>query len=200
MIHERGAKAGVLVYSGRVLLCSNCNSLLIMATQCSARVTRNAQRGVDGAGTIERDCDRMTATSFTPVASLIGGALIGVAAVMLMALTGRIAGVSGITARLLPPYEDDQFAGRLAFVAGLVAAPLVALVVTGRLPVQTIEAGTATLVAAGLLVGFGTVWGNGCTSGHGVCGLSRLSMRALVATITFMATGFATVFVVRHWS
>ena len=142
----------------------------------------------------------MTATSFTPVASLIGGALIGVAAVMLMALTGRIAGVSGITARLLPPYEDDQFAGRLAFVAGLVAAPLVALVVTGRLPVQTIEAGTATLVVAGPLVGFGTVWGNGCTSGHGVCGLSRLSMRALVATITFMATGFATVFVVRHWS
>ena len=142
----------------------------------------------------------MTATSFTPVASLIGGALIGVAAVMLMALTGRIAGVSGITARLLPPYEDDQFAGRLAFVAGLVAAPLVALVVTGRLPVQTIEAGTATLVAAGLPVGFGTVWGNGCTSGHGVCGLSRLSMRALVATITFMATGFATVFAMRHWS
>ena len=99
----------------------------------------------------------MTATSFTPVASLIGGALIGVAAVMLMALTGRIAGVSGITARLLPPYEDDQFAGRLAFVAGLVAAPLVALVVTGRLPVQTIEAGTATSASAGAWSAFAQV-------------------------------------------
>jgi uncharacterized protein len=151
-------------------------------------------------GRYQRECHRMTATPFTPVASLIGGGLIGVAAVMLMALTGRIAGVSGITARLLPPYDDDQLAGRLAFVAGLVAAPLVALVVTGRLPAQTIEAGAATLVVAGLLVGFGSVWGNGCTSGHGVCGLSRLSIRALIATITFMATGFATVLVVRHWS
>jgi uncharacterized membrane protein YedE/YeeE len=166
-----------------------------MFRSCHARGTRSM-----GRNSIEKEYDRMTATPFTPVASLIGGGLIGVAAVMLMALTGRIAGVSGITARLLPPYEDDQFAGRLAFVAGLALAPLVALVVTGRLPVRTIEAGTATLVVAGLLVGFGSVWGNGCTSGHGVCGLSRLSMRALVATATFMATGFATVFVVRHWS
>jgi len=142
----------------------------------------------------------MTMTSFTPVASAIGGALIGVSAVMLMALTGRIAGVSGIAARLLPPYEDDQFAGRLAFVAGLFAAPVLTLAATGRLPAQTIEAGTVVLVVAGLLVGFGSVWGNGCTSGHGVCGLSRLSVRALVATVTFMATGFATVFIARHWS
>jgi uncharacterized protein len=161
--------------------------------------TRSMEQGAIK-GRYQRECDRMTATPFTPVASLIGGGLIGVAAVMLMALTGRIAGVSGITARLLPPYDDDQLAGRLAFVAGLFAAPLVALVVTGRLPGQTIEASTATLVVAGLLVGFGSVWGNGCTSGHGVCGLSRLSMRALIATITFMATAFATVFVVRHWS
>ena len=142
----------------------------------------------------------MTATSFTPIASTVGGALIGLAAVMLMALTGRIAGVSGITMRLLPPYEDDQLAGRLAFVAGLVAAPLVTLAATGGLPLQTIAAGTGTLVAAGIFVGFGSVWGNGCTSGHGVCGISRLSLRALVATITFMITGFATVFVARHWS
>ncbi len=142
----------------------------------------------------------MTETSFTPIASTIGGALIGLAAVMLMALTGRIAGVSGIAMRLLPPYEDDQLAGRLAFVGGLVAAPLVTLMATGRLPLQTIAAGTGTLVFAGLLVGFGSVWGNGCTSGHGVCGISRLSPRALVATITFMITGFATVFVARHWS
>jgi uncharacterized protein len=142
----------------------------------------------------------MTVTSFTPIASAVGGALIGLSAVMLMALTGRIAGVSGIAARLLPPYEDDQLAGRLAFVAGLVAAPVLTLAVAGQLPAQTIEAGTMTLVLAGLLVGFGSVWGNGCTSGHGVCGLSRLSLRALVATITFMTTGFATVFIARHWS
>jgi len=142
----------------------------------------------------------MTVTSFTPVASTIGGALIGLSAVMLMAVSGRIAGVSGIAARLLPPYEDDQLAGRLAFVAGLVGAPVLTLAVSGRLPAQTIEAGTVTLVLAGLLVGFGSVWGNGCTSGHGVCGLSRLSIRALVATLTFMATGFATVFIGRHWS
>ncbi len=142
----------------------------------------------------------MTVTSFTPIASAVGGVLIGLSAVMLMALTGRIAGVSGIAARLLPPYEDDQLAGRLAFVAGLVAAPVLTLAVAGQLPAQTIEAGTMTLVLAGLLVGFGSVWGNGCTSGHGVCGLSRLSLRALVATITFMTTGFATVFIARHWS
>jgi uncharacterized membrane protein YedE/YeeE len=141
----------------------------------------------------------MTATSFTPFASLLGGALIGASAVVLMALTGRIAGVSGIAARLLPPYEDREFAGRLAFVGGLVATPVIVLLATGRLPVQTIEANAVRLVLAGLLVGFGSVWGNGCTSGHGVCGISRLSVRSLIATITFMATGFATVFIMRHW-
>jgi uncharacterized membrane protein YedE/YeeE len=140
----------------------------------------------------------MMTTTFTPIASAIGGALIGWSAVLLMSLTGRIAGVSGIAARLFPPYEDREFSGRLAFLAGLVVAPVVWLVVTGRLPVQTIQANSAVLVLAGFLVGFGSVWGNGCTSGHGVCGLSRLSMRSLVATITFMAAGIATVFVTRH--
>jgi uncharacterized membrane protein YedE/YeeE len=140
----------------------------------------------------------MTATAFTPIASLVGGALIGFSAVMLMALTGRIAGVSGIASRLLPPYSDDEFGGRLAFVAGLIAAPVVVLVVTGKMPMQTIQASAAILTLAGLLVGFGSVWGNGCTSGHGVCGISRLSVRSLVATITFMATGVLTVFVARH--
>jgi uncharacterized membrane protein YedE/YeeE len=140
----------------------------------------------------------MAITAFTPIASLAGGALIGLSAVMLMALTGRIAGVSGIAARLLPPYADGEFAGRLAFVAGLVAAPVVVLVATGRLPAQTIQANGVIVVLAGFLVGFGSVWGQGCTSGHGVCGLSRLSIRSLVATMTFMATGIATVFVVRH--
>ena len=137
-------------------------------------------------------------TTFTPVASVIGGALIGLSAVVLMAWTGRIAGVSGIAARLFPPYEDDEFAGRLAFVAGLVVAPLLVWLASGKLPSQTILAGPPVLLVAGLLVGFGSVWGQGCTSGHGVCGISRLSGRSLIATATFMATGIATVFVMRH--
>jgi len=140
----------------------------------------------------------MTATDFTPVASLIGGALIGASAVMLMAAKGRIAGVSGIAVRLLPPYADDELVGRLAFILGIIVAPLVVLLATGTAPVPTIEGTTALLVLAGLLVGFGSVWGNGCTSGHGVCGLSRLSVRSLVATLTFMATAMATVFLTRH--
>lgn len=141
----------------------------------------------------------MIATPFTPMASLLGGALIGLSAVLLMWATGRIAGVSGIAARLFPPYEDREFAGRLAFVAGLVAAPILVRIVSGSLPVQTIAAGTPVLIFAGLLTGFGAVWGSGCTSGHGVCGLSRLSLRSLVATISFMSAGIATVFVMRHW-
>jgi uncharacterized protein len=142
----------------------------------------------------------MVATPFTPIASLLGGALMGLSAVLLMWTTGRIAGVSGIAARLFPPYEDRQFAGRLAFVAGLIVAPVLTRLVTGGLPAQTIGAGTPLLIVAGLLTGFGAVWGSGCTSGHGVCGLSRLSARSLVATMTFMAAGMATVFVMRHWS
>src|SRR5947208_1239949 len=137
----------------------------------------------------------MIATPFTPIASLLGGALIGLSAVLLMGATGRIAGVSGIAARLFPPYEDLEFAGRLAFVAGLIAAPLLVRLVTGSLPAQTIAAGTPVLIVAGLLTGFGAVWGSGCTSGHGACGLSRLSVRSLVGTMTFMAAGMATGFV-----
>lgn len=140
----------------------------------------------------------MTVTEFTPVASLVGGALIGAAAVMLMALKGRVAGVSGIAVRLLPPYQDREFSGRLAFILGLVAAPVVVAAFTGRMAPQTIEASSGLLVVAGLLVGFGSVWGNGCTSGHGVCGLSRLSGRSLVATLVFMTTAAVTVFVTRH--
>ncbi|WP_027577074.1 YeeE/YedE family protein [Bradyrhizobium sp. WSM1743] len=142
----------------------------------------------------------MIATPFTPLASLLGGAMIGLAAVLLMWAKGRIAGVSGIAAQLFPPYEDGEFAGRLAFVAGLVAAPVLVRLVTGSLPAQAIAAGPAVLIIGGLLTGFGSVWGSGCTSGHGVCGLSRLSVRSLVATMIFMAAGMATVFVMRHWS
>ena len=140
----------------------------------------------------------MIATDFTPVASLLGGALIGASAVMLMAAKGRIAGVSGIAVRLLPPYADGELAGRLAFILGIIVAPLVVLLATGTAPVPNIEVGPALLALAGLLVGFGSVWGNGCTSGHGVCGLSRLSVRSLVATLTFMAAAMGTVFVTRH--
>lgn len=140
----------------------------------------------------------MLSASFTPVASAIGGALVGAAAVALMAVLGRVAGVSGIASRLLPPHEDDGFAGRLAFVLGIAAAPVVAGLATGAMPAPRIEAGLPVLAVAGLLVGFGATWGSGCTSGHGVCGLSRLSPRSLVATLAFMATGMATVFAMRH--
>lgn len=137
-------------------------------------------------------------TEFTPIASLFGGALIGLSAVLLMAFEGRIAGISGIAGRLLPPYDDNGLASRLAFVVGLVAAPLAYSIVSSAPVTQTISSNVPLMVAAGLLVGFGSVYGNGCTSGHGVCGLSRLSARSFVATIIFMATAFVTVFVTRH--
>jgi len=137
-------------------------------------------------------------TEFTPIASLLGGMMIGLSAVLLMALEGRIAGVSGIAGKLLPPYRDSAFVSRLGFVLGLVAAPLVVLLVTGAPVLQTVSPNVPVIIAAGLLVGFGSVLGSGCTSGHGVCGLSRLSLRSLAATLSFMATGIITVFIVRH--
>ena len=136
--------------------------------------------------------------TFTPIASLLGGALIGMSAVLLMASHGRIAGISGIVSRLFPPFGDNGFPGRLAFIVGLVAAPFVVAFTTGTTVVQTVSGNLPLMVGAGLLVGFGSVWGNGCTSGHGVCGIARLSPRSIVATLTFMATAAATVFVTRH--
>lgn len=137
-------------------------------------------------------------TPFTPLASFLGGALIGLSAVLMLLAEGRIAGISGIAARLFPPYGDAAFAGRLAFVAGLVAAPFLYSAATGAPVVQTVSSNLGLMAAAGLLVGFGTVWGSGCTSGHGVCGLARLSRRSFVATGVFMTAGFATVYVTRH--
>lgn len=134
--------------------------------------------------------------AFTPWTALAGGLLIGFAAAMLLLLNGRIAGISGITGGLLKPVRGDV-AWRAAFIAGLVGAPLV-YALFAVLPAMQVDAGYGTLVAAGLLVGVGTRYGSGCTSGHGVCGLSRLSLRSLVATATFMGAGFATVFLVRH--
>jgi hypothetical protein len=137
-------------------------------------------------------------TTFTPLSALAGGALIGLAAVVLMASTGRIAGISGIAARLLPPYTDDAVLGRLAFIAGIVVAPFAVMAVTGAPVAQTVPTNLWLMAAAGLLVGFGSVFGSGCTSGHGVCGLARLSPRSIVATLVFMASAVATVFVARH--
>ena len=134
--------------------------------------------------------------SFTPGSAAIGGVIIGIAVAMFAFVNGRIAGVSGIVGGLLRPVPGDV-AWRLAFVAGLIAAPIVYAIVAA-LPLVVIEAGYPTLVVAGLLVGIGTRYGAGCTSGHGVCGISRFSPRSIVATLSFMAAGFATVFVARH--
>jgi len=133
---------------------------------------------------------------FTPWASLAGGIAIGIAAALLVLLNGRVAGVSGIIGGLLAPVRGDA-AWRVLFVAGLFAAPTVYQLVR-PLPVPTIEASHAVVALAGLVVGLGTRYGSGCTSGHGVCGLARLSPRSLVATLSFMFAGFATVFAVRH--
>ena len=133
---------------------------------------------------------------FTPGSAFAGGLLIGLAAAWLILVEGRVLGAAGVLGGLLPPREGD-WGWRAALVAGLVAAPLIARpLLHGSVPV--IEAGAATLVAGGLLVGFGTRLGSGCTSGHGVCGLARLSPRSLAATVAFMAAGFLTVFLVRH--
>ena len=134
--------------------------------------------------------------AFTPWSALAGGVLIGIATAMLVLLNGRIAGISGVIGGLLKPARGDV-AWRAAFVIGLLGAPLVYLLFS-TLPKLRIDAGYGALIAAGLFVGVGTRYGSGCTSGHGVCGLSRLSLRSLVATAVFMGAGFFTVFVIRH--
>ena len=134
--------------------------------------------------------------AFTPWSALAGGVIIGVAAAMFALLNGRIAGISGVMGGLLRPSRGD-IAWRAAFLLGLVAAPLTYTLFAAP-PEPQIDAPYGALVVAGLLVGVGTRYGSGCTSGHGVCGLSRLSPRSLVATAAFMSAGFATVFVLRH--
>ena len=133
---------------------------------------------------------------FTPGPALAGGVLIGIAAALLLLLNGRIAGISGILGGLLRPVRGDV-GWRIAFVAGLVAAPWLYAGLAVLAPPQ-IDAPYSALALAGLLVGVGTRYGGGCTSGHGVCGLSRWSARSLAATLAFMGAGVATVFVVRH--
>ena len=138
-------------------------------------------------------------TEFTPFASLLGGGIIGLSAVVLLATQGRIAGISGIVSRILPPSVDKAGLPQgIIFLIGLLLAAPLWFVLTGAAPVQMVSSNGLLLVIAGLLVGFGAVMGNGCTSGHGVCGISRGSARSIAATMTFMATASGTVFVLRH--
>jgi uncharacterized membrane protein YedE/YeeE len=140
------------------------------------------------------------ATEFTPWASLVGGMLIGLSAVMVMLLFGRIAGISGITVQVMRPFaarRPDDWRWRAAFILGLLVAPLLVGLFTGGVQ-QTVTGALGAMALAGVLVGFGTAFGSGCTSGHGVCGLARLSKRSLAAVAIFMGVAFATVFVLRH--
>jgi uncharacterized membrane protein YedE/YeeE len=135
--------------------------------------------------------------TFTPIPSLLGGMMLGVAAALYVLLHGRILGISGIVSGLVHPKKED-WSWRLALVVGLLTAPFLAALFFGILPVIEVDASWLTVIIAGLLVGFGVQYGSGCTSGHGICGLSRLSPRSLVATLSFMTAGFLVVFVIRH--
>lgn len=136
-------------------------------------------------------------THFTPWAALAGGVLLGLAAALFLLFNGRVLGISGIVGGLLRPRAGDV-GWRLALVLGMLVAPGLYGLFAGAVPTPRIDAGWGMVVVAGLLVGVGTRYGSGCTSGHGVCGLSRLSPRSLVATLAFMGAGFVTVFLARH--
>lgn len=135
-------------------------------------------------------------TDFTPLQSLLGGALIGLSAVLLMAFHGRIAGITGIISGVIPPLSGD-WQWRAAFLVGSALVPLAYVLAGGQVDFS-VPASTIALVVGGVLVGIGVHFGNGCPSGHGICGIARLSPRSIVAVLTFMATAFVTVFVVRH--
>ena len=142
-------------------------------------------------------------TEFTPLSSLIGGMLIGFSAVILLITNGRIAGISGIVSRILPPsIHRSELPQGLLFVGGLILAIPTWYFIDGGMPVNFVSNNYLVLSMAGLLVGFGAVFGNGCTSGHGVCGISRVSKRSIVATCIFMTTSFITVLLIKHglWS
>jgi len=135
--------------------------------------------------------------NFTPISAAIGGALIGLSAVLLMVFNGRIAGVSGILGGMLNPHTSDR-AWRAAFVAGLIAAPLTAALAGYAVPMPQLPGSYITVVVAGLLVGFGTRLGTGCTSGHGICGIARLSPRSIAATVVFMVAAIIVVALTHH--
>ncbi|MEE4186955.1 MAG: YeeE/YedE thiosulfate transporter family protein [Roseobacter sp.] len=140
----------------------------------------------------------MFETAFTPWASLGGGVLIGIAATLLMLLLGRVMGATGVLAGLFQPASRDDFLWRAVLLAGMVTGPGVVWLASGEMPAVQIPVSTTALLTGGLIVGVGVTFGAGCTSGHGVCGMARLSPRSIVATATFMVFTFTTVFVVRH--
>lgn len=140
----------------------------------------------------------MIETAFTPLQSLGGGALIGVAAVLLMATMGRVMGATGILAGILQPANLSDWAWRVSVLAGMISGPVVVMALTGEFPAVQVPVSTTMLAVGGVIVGIGVTFGAGCTSGHGVCGMARLSPRSIVATLTFMATTAITVYVVRH--
>jgi len=140
----------------------------------------------------------MIETAFTPVSATIGGALIGLSTVMLMALRGNVLGATGILAGFMNPASTRDWAWRAAILAGMVTGPLAYFIVAGSMPAVEVPVAKPMMVAGGILVGIGVTYGSGCTSGHGVCGLARFTRRSIVATATFMATTALTVFVMRH--
>lgn len=140
----------------------------------------------------------MIETAFTPFQSLAGGALIGLAAVLLMATLGRIMGATGILAGILQPSSMSDWSWRVAMLAGMVTGPLAVMLLTGSMPAVQVPVSMPMLMIGGFIVGVGVTFGSGCTSGHGVCGMARLSPRSIAATLTFMATTGITVFVIRH--
>ena len=137
-------------------------------------------------------------TIFTPWASLAGGVLIRLAAVLLMLTLGRIMGATGLLAGILTPSAHPDTGWRLALLAGMISGPLAVLAVTGQMPAVDVPVSVPMLLVGGLLVGIGATYGSGCTSGHGVCGMARLSPRSIAATAAFMLTTGLTVFVIRH--
>lgn len=140
----------------------------------------------------------MIETEFTPWMSLGGGVLIGLASVLLMATLGRVLGATGILAGFLTPVSRPDWGWRAAILAGMITGPVVVLALTGQMPAIEVPVSTAMLAFGGLLVGIGVTYGSGCTSGHGVCGMARLSSRSITATITFMIFTAITVYVIRH--
>ncbi len=140
----------------------------------------------------------MIETTFTPWASLGGGVLIGVASTLLMLMLGRVMGATGILAGVFSPASRDDFAWRATLLAGMVSGPALIWLVSGEMPAVEVPISTAAMIIGGLIVGAGVTYGAGCTSGHGVCGMARLSPRSIAATLTFMTTTFITVFIIRH--
>lgn len=137
-------------------------------------------------------------TTFTPLQSLAGGGLIGLASVLLMGFMGRIMGATGILAGVLSPAGWSDWSWRFAVVLGMVTGPFVVLLITGQMPAVEVPVSMPMLMVGGFIVGMGVTFGGGCTSGHGVCGIARLSPRSVTATATFMLTTGVTVFIIRH--